>query len=123
MGSQQWRSLKVSLDIDPGPALQKLAGMLVTITERYVEGRIGELLDESDLSGIDPVTDHGMPRIVGAGSVVVLAMWGAHLLGFPEGVSGPFLGLVVTGAVALFYRGSIPSPSDLLDILWSADRR
>ncbi|MFF7189820.1 hypothetical protein ACFZAR_32360 [Streptomyces sp. NPDC008222] len=117
------RAAEAQQDIDPGPALQKLAGMLVTITERYVEGRIGELLDASELSGIDPVTDHGMPRIAGAGGVVVLAMWGAHLLGFPEGVAGPFLGLVVTGAVALFFRRTIPSPSDFLDILRSADRK
>ncbi|WP_159072515.1 hypothetical protein [Streptomyces formicae] len=117
------RAAEAQQDIDPGPALQKLAGMLVTITERYVEGRVGELLDADELSGIDPVTEHGMPRIVGAGGVVVLAMWGAHMLGFPEGVSGPFLGLVVTGSVALFFRHSIPGPSDLLDILRSADRR
>lgn len=44
------------VDAEPQGALRDLAGKLVTVCERYAEGRIGGLLPEEDLVDVEPVT-------------------------------------------------------------------
>ncbi|MFF9062041.1 hypothetical protein ACF09K_25590 [Streptomyces sp. NPDC014882] len=44
------------VDAEPQGALPDLAGKLVTVCERYAEGRIGRLLPEEDLADVEPVT-------------------------------------------------------------------
>ncbi|KNE78715.1 hypothetical protein ADZ36_31680 [Streptomyces fradiae] len=97
--------------------------MLLTIAERYAEGRIGELLNEAELAGAEPVVDRAGLRFAAAGALVLGVLGAASWSGVPAEVMGPLLGVTVTTAVVVTYGIGIPRPSDLLDIVRGADRR
>ncbi|MFD0265364.1 hypothetical protein ACFVGY_02040 [Streptomyces sp. NPDC127106] len=72
--------MELELDRAPGPALRKLANMMVTIADRYAEGRLGALLDD-DLSAVDPyrkwLSDgkrHALALVLTVGSVFMVAV-------------------------------------------------
>lgn len=73
-------------DIEPGPALKEMTRILVTVAERYAEGKVGELLDHDDhaLVGIDPAPDYEPLRIAGVFAAGVVGAILASLLKFPE---------------------------------------
>lgn len=48
------RAAEAKLDLDPPAARPEIARLLHTIAERFAEARVGNLLDESDLAGIQP---------------------------------------------------------------------
>lgn len=100
------------LDIDPDTALPELARKLVTIGERYAEGRVGSLLPEEELEGVEPVSLARNARMESAHMVLVitaiagggLAAWTAArplgLPAFPQAVLialGAAIGGTVTG--------------------------
>ncbi|MFE6272116.1 hypothetical protein ACFVQ9_25380 [Streptomyces goshikiensis] len=75
------RDVELELDRAPGPALRKLANMMVTIADRYAEGRLGALLDD-DLSAVDPyrkwLSDgkrHALAMVLTVGSVFMVAVF------------------------------------------------
>ncbi|MBQ0986844.1 hypothetical protein KBZ10_20475 [Streptomyces sp. F63] len=117
------RAVEVRQDRDSAAAYHDLAVMLLTIAERYAEGRIGELLDEADLVGVEPVVDRAGLRFAAAGAVVLGVLGAASWGGVPAEVMGPLLGVTATAAVVLAYGMGIPRPSDLVDIVRGADRR
>ncbi|MEU4685368.1 hypothetical protein [Streptomyces xinghaiensis] len=117
------RAVEVRQDRDSGAAYRDLAVMLLTIAERYAEGRIGELLDEADLAGAEAVVDRAGLRFAAAGALVLGVLGAASWSGVPAEVMGPLLGLTVTTALVVTYGIGIPRPSDLLDIVRGADRR
>ncbi|MCX5397903.1 hypothetical protein [Streptomyces sp. NBC_00102] len=92
------------LDVDPAAALRELGGLLVTVAERYSDGRVGALLDEAELTDVTPARDREVLRLV---AVAGLTAVGAALLsmsGLPEGAMGPAIAAVGLCAVALVYR-------------------
>ncbi|WAC97735.1 hypothetical protein [Streptomyces sp. NA13] len=92
------------LDVDPAEALRELGGLLVTVAERYSDGRVGALLDEAELTDVTPARDREVLRLV---AVAGLTAVGAALLsmsGLPEGAMGPAIAAVGLCAVALVYR-------------------
>lgn len=72
------------LDTDRDQALKEIADLMLTICERYVDGRIGALLDESQLSGLEPVASREWLRLLMAVVLTVSCAWGIALLGLPS---------------------------------------
>ncbi|MFG3016830.1 hypothetical protein ACGFZB_41590 [Streptomyces cinerochromogenes] len=100
------------VDAEPQEALRDLAGKLVTVCERYAEGRVGRLLPEVDLEDVEPVTlaRQRLRETVHMVGVIVamfcgaLAAWlGCRVAGLPEGlplVLAPVVGMVLGGLLA-----------------------
>ncbi|MCJ1676410.1 hypothetical protein MTF65_03395 [Streptomyces sp. APSN-46.1] len=106
------REVECDLDRAAGPVLVKLGNILLTIAERYADGRLGALLDE-DLSGVEPVRS-SLGRIwrpAGAVLVMVSAVFAVAALDLPQAIEG----YAIAGAGALvlliFY-----GPQAILDV-------
>ncbi|MFE1951836.1 hypothetical protein ACFW9D_15350 [Streptomyces sp. NPDC059524] len=110
-------------DSDPAEALREMTIILVIITERYAEGRLGQLLDEDRLDPAVSAAPGEYLRLFGFGVGVVAAMAAAVMSDVPSDVLGPMLGFGATLGAVLFLRGRIPVPADSIVILRSADRR
>ncbi|MGW7172278.1 hypothetical protein [Streptomyces xanthophaeus] len=117
------RAAEARQDCDAPEALRSLKSMLVKISERYAEGRVRELLDEEDLANMEPVADHSWLHLVLSGAAVVAVLLLVVQISPPELLTGPVLALTITVVVTLVFRGRIPGPADLIDILRGADRR
>lgn len=72
------------LDTDRDQALKDIADLMLTISERYVDGRVGALLDESQLSGLEPVANREWMRLLTAIVLTVSSALGIALLGLPS---------------------------------------
>ncbi|MCZ9346157.1 hypothetical protein NGM37_51425 [Streptomyces sp. TRM76130] len=101
------------LDQEPEKALKDLAAGLVTIGERYAEGRVAALLPDSALEGVEPISrarsglreSLHMVLAIGAamGAVVVAnALWPS--LGVPEDVR-PWMWTGIAVAAAILVAG------------------
>ncbi|WP_435599803.1 hypothetical protein [Streptomyces sp. C10-9-1] len=80
------RLAEAQQDIEPGPALKEMTRILVTVAERYAEGKVGELLDHDDhaLAGIDPAPDYEPLKIAGVFAAGVVGAVLASLMELPE---------------------------------------
>ncbi|WP_435217133.1 hypothetical protein [Streptomyces sp. bgisy034] len=100
------------VDAEPQEALRDLAGKLVTVCERYAEGRVGRLLPEADLEDVEPVTltrqrlreTAHMVGVIVAMFCGALAAWlGCRAAGLPKGLPlelAPVVGMVLGGLLA-----------------------
>ncbi|WP_307624968.1 hypothetical protein [Streptomyces turgidiscabies] len=111
------RAAEAQQDSDPKEALQDLTIMLLTIAERYAEGKVSQLLDEDQIGDAEPVAHREHLRVVAVGGAVVSTMTGAALAGLPEAALTALLPVVVLVAVILFYRERGPTPSQLTDLV------
>ncbi|MET9860702.1 hypothetical protein ABZY93_15530 [Streptomyces smyrnaeus] len=111
------RRAEAQKDSAPGRALEDLIVMLLTIAERYAEGRIDDLLDAEQLDGVDPATPRERLRLGVVGLVIVLAMTGAAVLGLPEAALVPLLPVVVVLVAVVFNRSRIPPAGQLTDLI------
>ncbi|MFE6128572.1 hypothetical protein ACFQ6Q_09910 [Streptomyces sp. NPDC056437] len=111
------RRAEARQDSEPGRALEDLIVMLLTIAERYAEGRIDDLLDADQLAGVDPAAPRERLRMVMVGLVVVLVMACAAVLGLPEAALVPLLPLVVLFVAVVFNRGRMPTAGRLTDLI------
>ncbi len=111
------RAVEARQDMHPKEALEDLTVMLLTIAERYAEGRVGELLDEEQIGDATPVVHREHLRQAGVGVTVALVMVGASLVGVPEGALTALLPVVVLALVVLVYRDRGPTPSQLTDLI------
>ncbi|MFJ6565513.1 hypothetical protein ACIQMV_37865 [Streptomyces sp. NPDC091412] len=75
--------LETKLDLAPNEALREIAEALLTISDRYCEGRVGEFLDDQQLTSVPPQRNWEALRYLAA---FVLA-------------GGGIAGLATTGAV------------------------
>ncbi|KFG00142.1 hypothetical protein IQ62_14835 [Streptomyces scabiei] len=91
--------------------------MLLTIAERYAEGRVDDLLDADQLAGVAPVAPRERLRVLVVGIVVVLVMAGAAAIGLPDAALVPLLPAVVLFVAVVFNRGRIPTGGQLTDFL------
>ncbi len=108
-------------DPDIGMVLQELADMLLTIAERYVEGRIGQLLDDVDI--VEAATDYEWLRLLGVGAFGVGALVAASMANLPEEANGVLVGLALLLAGSWLFRHKLTHPMDLIDVLRGADRK
>ncbi|MEU9773487.1 hypothetical protein [Streptomyces sp. NPDC047968] len=111
------RKVEARQDTDPEQALRELVVLLVTIAERYAEGRVGQLLDEDQMGDAEPVVPRERLRLAVVGSLVVLVMASASLSGLPEAALVALLPVVVIGAAIAVNRGKVPTPRQLTDLI------
>ncbi|MDQ0386813.1 hypothetical protein J2S54_003633 [Streptomyces sp. DSM 42143] len=111
------RAAEAQQDSDPKEALQDLTVMLLTIAERYAEGKVSELLDEDQIGDVEPAAHREHLRVVAVGGVVVVTMTGAALAGLPEAALSALLPIVVIVVIILLYREKGPTPSQLRDLV------
>ncbi|MFC4507411.1 MULTISPECIES: hypothetical protein [Streptomyces] len=111
------RRAEARQDSEPGRALEDLIVMLLTIAERYAEGRIDDLLDADQLAGVAPAAPRERLRALVVGVVVVLTMAGAAVLGLPDAALAPLLPVVVLFVAVVFNRGRIPTAGQLTDLI------
>ncbi|MEU7737318.1 hypothetical protein AB0B51_30245 [Streptomyces griseus] len=111
------RKAEARQDSDPGRALEDLAVMLLTIAERYAEGRIDDLLDADQLADVVPAAPRERIRAVVVGLTVVLVMASAALVGLPEAALIPLLPVVVVFVAVVFNRGRVPTTGQFTDLI------
>ncbi|MFI1865492.1 hypothetical protein [Streptomyces jumonjinensis] len=111
------RRVEARQDSDPGRALEDLIVMLLTIAERYAEGRVNDLLDADQITGVTPAAPRERLRIFAVGGVVVAVMAGAAGLGVPEAALIPLLPIVVLLVGLVFNRSRIPTAGHLTDLI------
>ncbi|MGQ4719046.1 hypothetical protein ACUN22_35885 [Streptomyces anulatus] len=111
------RKAEALQDSDPGRALEDLAVMLLTIAERYAEGRIDDLLDTDQLADVVPAAPRERIRAVVVGLTVVLVMASAALVGLPEAALIPLLPVVVVFVAVVFNRGRVPTTGQFTDLI------
>ncbi|WP_198351842.1 hypothetical protein [Streptomyces silvensis] len=111
------RQAEARQDSKPGPALEDLTVMLLTIAERYAEGRIDDLLDADHLAGVTPAAPRERLRGIVVGLTVVLVMAGAAFLGLPDAALIPLLPVVVIFVAVVVNRGRMPTAGQLTDLI------
>ncbi|MEU0036131.1 hypothetical protein [Streptomyces sp. NPDC006333] len=111
------RQAEARQDSKPGPALEDLTVMLLTIAERYAEGRIDDLLDADHLAGVTPAAPRERLRGIVVGLTVVLVMAGAAFLGLPDAALIPLLPVVVIFVAVVVNRGRMPTTGQLTDLI------
>jgi hypothetical protein len=111
------RRAEAQQDSKPDRALEDLTVMLLTIAERYAEGRVDDLLDADQLAGVTPAAPRERLRAVVVGLTVVLVMAGAAFLGLPDAALIPLLPVVVLFVAVLVNRGRMPTPGQLTDLI------
>ncbi|MER6781666.1 MULTISPECIES: hypothetical protein [unclassified Streptomyces] len=97
------REAEARLDVNPKESARTIAGILLKVSTRYAEGRLGALLDEEDLSSV-PLQPHRFKGV----RLLVTVVWIAAIT-----IVGPTIGLSVqmTAAasvmvVAVAYRNT-----------------
>ncbi len=111
------RQAEARQDSKPGPALEDLTMMLLTIAERYAEGRIDDLLDADHLADVTPAAPRERLRGIVVGLTVVLVMAGAAFLGLPDAALIPLLPVVVIFVAVVVNRGRMPTTAQLTDLI------
>ncbi|MER7195983.1 MULTISPECIES: hypothetical protein [Streptomyces] len=111
------RRAEAQQDSKPDRALEDLTVMLLTIAERYAEGRVDDLLDADHLAGVTPAAPRERLRAAVVGLTVVLVMAGAAFLGLPDAALIPLLPVVVLFVAVLVNRGRMPTPGQLTDLI------
>ncbi|MFF7975806.1 hypothetical protein [Streptomyces sp. NPDC007905] len=97
------------VDVDSDPALRDLAGKLLTVGERYAEGRVGGLLPEEVLQGLEPISlpRKALQESARAVLIILAALAGAVVAHKAAGAFGhpwiekwlPLAGAVVAGII------------------------
>ncbi|MFC8643379.1 hypothetical protein ACWGNY_31785 [[Kitasatospora] papulosa] len=118
------RRLEARQDIEADTAVvfEEMARLLVTITERYAQGRTLALLDREDLENVDPAVNREWVRLIILGVVMTGAAIAAGLSELSA--AGSTQVVAVVGAVAwmLLYRDRL-TPGDVLDVMRGQTRK
>ncbi|QKW50742.1 hypothetical protein [Streptomyces buecherae] len=105
------------IDSDGDAALPDIADLLLTIAERYTAGRIGALLDEARLAGVQPIPDREVWRVVTAVVLSMAASFAVALIGLPDDAVGPVIVGVSILAFVLVYGRDVRRALDILGVL------
>lgn len=105
------------IDSDGDAALPDIADLLLTIAERYTAGRIGALLDEKQLAGVQPIPDREVWRVVTAVVLSMAASFAVALIGLPDDAVGPVIVGVSILAFVLVYGRDVRRALDILGVL------
>lgn len=111
------RSKEARLDVDPRAALPQLAAMLLTIAERYCQARVGALLDETDLEGVQPGPDREWLRIAVAAVLCAGTVVGIAALGLPDAAEPIVMLCACLAIISLVWNRRVRRAFDLLGIV------
>ncbi|MDH6434743.1 hypothetical protein M2158_003220 [Streptomyces sp. SAI-144] len=98
------RAQAARVDADPENGLRELGKMLIRVGDRLAEGRVGALLDEEELEGLEPVRDREVLRTVTAALLVAAAAVGVAALQLPAEVAAPLTTLTGIVVLVTLYR-------------------
>ncbi|WP_371616348.1 hypothetical protein [Streptomyces sp. NBC_00454] len=116
------RKAELQLDTDPIAGARELSRLLISIAENYAAGRLGALLSDEELKGLEPVTDHTALRetlhLVITLMVVGAVGWLGTWYGGKIGVDSPWsLIPAAIAAVLVFPRLRKTGPDLLMSYL------
>ncbi|MEU6655720.1 hypothetical protein ABZ904_41750 [Streptomyces sp. NPDC046900] len=109
------RVVESRLDTDRDSALRELAATLIAVCDRYVHGRVGALLDEEALTGLEPVRDWEWLRLVAALLASTGAAVGASFLPIPDAGQPYAIGGAAAAAFMLAYTDQPARALELWD--------
>ncbi|MEU2272013.1 hypothetical protein ABZ568_37400 [Streptomyces olindensis] len=114
----QLRNAESRIDSEGDAALTPLATLLMKIGSRFIEGRIGALLDEEDFEAeLTPVRDWEPLRLAAAAVLIAGCAVGVSLLSLPEGVATYVIGGCGVAIIALLYGRRVHNLLGLLDTI------
>ncbi|MGW2867690.1 hypothetical protein [Kitasatospora sp. NPDC001225] len=113
------RADEVALISEPAPALKRLTVKLSTITDRYVEGRVGELLPEVHLAEVTPAPDREVWRWLAVGSVGIALTLGVTFLDVPGEIKNPVMNVAIMLVGIKVLHWGRPSAADALGLFRS----
>lgn len=115
------RKASVQVDVDPERAVTELGDMAMRICNGYVQRSWGNLLEESELAGLEPLRDREQLRLAVAGALTFATVLAGGFLGLPGMALTVLVGLVGT----LSFRGLLgrtPRAMEMLDSLRGIQR-
>ncbi|MFE6808656.1 hypothetical protein ACFVEN_44440 [Streptomyces sp. NPDC057681] len=115
------RKKTLELDTEPERAFYELSQMSLKICTAYVGRRWGRLLEDSELSGLEPFRRRESLRITSALVITVAAAYGASAAGLPSAVLPLVIGAVGVLAFTLIV-GRTPQALALLDSMRGIQR-
>ncbi len=113
---------RVELDSDPASALSELAEMAGVILKRHADRRYGALLDDSTISGLEPVRSRELLRLLGTVTLVAGAAVGIGYLNPPTAAVPLLIGSFGLLVVSVIHGPRTHRPLDLLDSLRGIQR-
>ncbi|WP_327118769.1 hypothetical protein OG206_22235 [Streptomyces sp. NBC_01341] len=122
VGAVRRLETRQDIDADTGQVFEEMTRMLVTITERYAQGRILALLDPKDLKDVDPAVNREWVRLVILGVVMTGAAIAAGLSKLSAAGSTQIIAVVGAVTWALLYRDRL-APGDVLDVMRGQSRK
>lgn len=105
------------LDSDPRPALEDLGERLLTVADRYCQGRVGALLDEAQLQGVTAGRDREWVRIVIWAVLTAGGVVGVSFAGLSDGAEPIVMTLVGVFAGAVVFRRNVLRFFDLISLV------
>ncbi|MFE0545223.1 hypothetical protein [Streptomyces sp. NPDC058891] len=101
------RAAEARLDSDPNQALHDLGVLMLKIAERYVDGRIGQLLDEDEVADLQPIPDREPLRLILSAVLFGAGATGIVLAPVPEAAQTYLVGVCGLLVLSLIYgRGA-----------------
>ncbi|MYT82177.1 hypothetical protein YW3DRAFT_03669 [Streptomyces sp. MnatMP-M77] len=111
------REAEMEQDRNLSDAQIKMGRLLIKIAERYSQGRLCALLDESDMTGVQPVKRRNLLHFSIVSVFSLTCITAATYLNAPAPVINLLVPIVTIVSIALVYRGSTPGPAQLVDTI------
>ncbi|WP_405467434.1 hypothetical protein [Streptomyces canus] len=108
------RAAEAKIDTVGSDALPEVAKLLVTIADRYCQGRPGALLDENELTGLRPAKDREPLRAAVVAVLIAAMTVGAALLGVASEAMPVLIGAFGIVAVTVVYGRRARQMTDLI---------
>ncbi|QPP07101.1 hypothetical protein G4Z16_12680 [Streptomyces bathyalis] len=105
------------LDRDTQSALQELSEILLTISQRYCDARVGALLNDEQIEGVQPGPDREWLRIVAWAALSTGAVILISRLGLSSGAEPIVMIFVVLIVMAIVWNRKVRQAFDLLGIV------
>lgn len=99
------RAAEEELDVRGRAAVAPLVSLLLKVADRYSSGRIGALLDQEDLAGVEPVPARETLRLAMAAALATAGSTGAALSPLPEAALTPLIpGITLLSTLIVYGR-------------------
>ncbi|WP_306334619.1 hypothetical protein [Streptomyces sp. KL118A] len=108
------RQAEARIDIEGTAAVPELARLLMKIADRYIQGRLGALLDEEELKELTPVRDWEPLRIAALAVLIAASAVAVSQVGVPEGARVSVIGACGVLASLLLFGRRVHRGLDLL---------
>ncbi|MER7679686.1 hypothetical protein [Streptomyces sp. NPDC096934] len=111
-------AIESRIDHDADSALKELAETLLVVSDRYCHARLGALLDESAMEGVEPLPDRENLRfflslITAAGTVAGLSFSGI----IPESAESVVYPLIVASALTVAFGKNVRRTIEVLGVI------